>query len=450
MGLVPWVAVAQEQPVGLDQEGLRQALAPEPGGLTADQASARAVEVSPSVAQRRAQVLQARESVLRTRDGFVPQVEVSATYTRLSEVDQPTINFGGMEISLFPQILNSTALKGTVTFPVSDYFLTLWPAYEGTQGFEEAARRQVEAARNKTWLDTREAFYDYINARGAVVVLEDAIKLLEANLSDLEAMRGAGLATEADVELLRAELENTRAERLRALGGVVVLRRNLLEQMDLPPDEELRIGEDLFAADPPSAGEDVEATISQALERRPEAQALRSLLTAQGHLMRSQGSGRLPRLFVQAGADYANPNQRITPPEEEFNLTWSVTAGVSWSLGEALGSQHDVNEAQQELVSLRADQEMLRRGIALEVTQAITNSQVARQSREASLQRLKAARESYRGQVLRQRAGQATTTEVLQARNQMQQAQLALLGSQVELRKAHARLIYATATIEQQ
>lgn len=450
LGLVPCVASAQvqEAPLGLGQEGLRSALAPQPGGLTAEQASQRAVQVSPAVAQRQAQAQQASQGRLRVRDGFLPQVDLSATYTRLSEVDQPTINFGGMEISLFPQILNSTALKGTVTFPVSDYFLTLWPAYQSTQGFEEAARYQVEAARNQTWVQAQELYYDYIQALGSVVVLEDAIGLLEANLSDLEAMHSAGLVTEADLELLRAELENTRAERARAVGGVVVLRRSLLEQMDLAPGEPIVIGEDLFAEGDAAPGE-LEALIDQALERRPEARALDTLLGAQGELISSRGSGRFPRVFVQAAADYANPNQRITPPEEEFNLTWSVTAGVSWSLGDALGARRDQEEARQDLVSLRADQELLRRGIALEVTQAINNQETARQSRQASLQRLKAAQESYRGQLLRQRAGQATATEVLQARNQMQQAQLSLLGAQVQLRKAQARLTYATATIEQ-
>ena len=63
LGLVPCVASAQEAPQGLGEEGLRRALAPQPGGLTADQASQRAVEVSPVVAQRRAQAQQARQQM---------------------------------------------------------------------------------------------------------------------------------------------------------------------------------------------------------------------------------------------------------------------------------------------------------------------------------------------------------------------------------------------------
>lgn len=196
----PAAVSAQGSVEGMDLDALREALAPVPGGLTATQASERAIQVAPSLASERAQVGKAQDSVARLRDNFIPGVELNATYTRLSEVDQPTINFGGMEVTLFPQILDNYALRGTVTFPVSDYFLTLWPSYEGTRGFAEAAQHQLEATRAKTWLNAQELYYDYVYARGTVVVLDDAIQLLEANLSDVESMLAAGLATRADVD----------------------------------------------------------------------------------------------------------------------------------------------------------------------------------------------------------------------------------------------------------
>lgn len=445
-----WPLRAQETPSAGEAPArveLRSTLAPTPGGLTADGAAQRAIALSPSVRRANANREKTREASERVRDSAIPNLELSATYTRLSEIEQPTFNFGGMEVTLFQQILSSKALSATLTIPVSDYFLTIWPGYQGAKGFTESASYRVEAERRTAWRDARELYYSYVRALGGAAIAGEAVRLLESHLSDVEAMFKAGRVTAADVELVKSQLETARAGHVRAQGGVSVLARTLMTRLDLPGTPGL--GEDIFAPLqlPDTSGQDLEALTTRAMEARPEMRAMTSLLEANGHLLDAQRAGQLPRVFIQAGADYANPNPRFTPPMEEFHLTWDVTVGVAWSLSNILTADHQSEEARWELNALESDAEALRQGITLEIASSLNDLSTARTNLSAAEQGYSSAQQSYERRLLLYRADRATTTEVLNAQGEVQQASLALLGAHIDLRTALGRYSYATGEL---
>src|SRR5690606_27775350 len=126
---------------------------------------------------------------------------------------QEPIVFGGMEFELFEQILDTYTARAVVSLPVSDYFLTIVPGYRALAGAAAVARHQARAERERVALAARDRFYGYVGARASLLVAEDAIRLLSANLADVEALAGAGAATPADLRQVQAQLAAARAQR---------------------------------------------------------------------------------------------------------------------------------------------------------------------------------------------------------------------------------------------
>ena len=56
------------------------------------------------------------------------------------------------------------SVSTTIAFPVSDYFLELWPRYKAMRAFEAARALGVEAERERAALSAREAYYAFARA----------------------------------------------------------------------------------------------------------------------------------------------------------------------------------------------------------------------------------------------------------------------------------------------
>src|SRR5690606_21369263 len=106
-------------------ENAQPILRPEQGGLTADEVAKIAARVAPAVRVAGAAQEQAERSVSLGRVAFAPRLDLNASYTRLSKIELNTVEFGGMEFELFPQILDNYALRASLRFPVSDYFTSI-------------------------------------------------------------------------------------------------------------------------------------------------------------------------------------------------------------------------------------------------------------------------------------------------------------------------------------
>ena len=87
--------------------------------------------------------------------------------------DRPTLGSGPVSFS-FPLILNNYLLEAQIVVPISDYFLRINEGYTASTQAQEAARQDVATARAKAMTEGKSAFYNWLRARGAVVVAEQA------------------------------------------------------------------------------------------------------------------------------------------------------------------------------------------------------------------------------------------------------------------------------------
>jgi outer membrane protein TolC len=344
--------------------------------------------------------------------------------------------------SPFPQVLNHYAVGVGATMPVSDLFLTILPGYRGAQAFADAARYKEHVEREAVALRARESFYRHAQARGGFQVAKDAVQLLETYLLDLESLVAAGVASKPDLADAKAQLAHARLGLSRASAGVDVTAVVLRRLLNLPDTEDLALGEGLgdgVGFTPPATSEQL---LRLAMQDRAEVKALRSVVHARKKFVKAKHGSRLPHVAVNGNVNYANPNTRVIPLQDEFSSSWDVSLILSWSPNDFSTARHETERAELDLIQAEADLRSLQDGLAIAATSAFTEYRTAQQEIQASTQGLAAAEEGYRARRDLLTAGAASSTEVLNAETRLRRAQLEFINAHANLRIALSKLMH--------
>ncbi|MCA9638737.1 MAG: TolC family protein, partial [Myxococcales bacterium] len=237
----PAAAEGPDEPVYEDP--LVVALTPVAGGLTSDEVAKDALRSAPSIGLRTAELQQAAARVDKTMVASLPSLTGTASYTRLSKVNvdlggggsivgamnpgplvvapcpggvgQCVVDSGGVPVGAAPFAfsfpLNSFSLQAQLAIPISDYILSMVPAWRSSKATKEAVRLAREAEIIKVEVDARLAYYNWLRTVAAVVVAEESIARSQARLADAQASFEAGVVSKADVLRLDSLVASTEA-----------------------------------------------------------------------------------------------------------------------------------------------------------------------------------------------------------------------------------------------
>lgn len=449
-------------------------------GLTADEVAKKAVENAPSLISKAADVEIAETRVGKTVASFVPRVELSAGYTRLSDVNvtfgsgalvgaanegllgvgacpdgtgnQCVVDGAGAPVGAasfdIPQILNQFALQAQLSIPISDYVFRLTRGIEAARQSKQAAEAAEHAERRKVAIDARLAYYDWIRAVAQVAATQDAVRTSTARLGDVQLAIDAGVRTSADLKRIEVLVANAKTARVEAEAFEEVARERLSTIMN-EPVRQWQVGEDIASNEvvttvPPK----LDVAVSTALQHRPELTALELNDKAIDNGIKTERAAFYPRLDGFAEGTYANPNQRIFPQTADWNGTWSAGLRLSWTINGPLTARQTVKELEAQRRSLGAQEEALRRGIRLEVTQAY----VERKNALARIKLAETARaasdEAYRVISLQFREGKATSTDVIEVQGERLTSYIQWFNARIDLRVAEEKLAYTTGETE--
>lgn len=434
-----------------------------PGGLTADAVASRAVETSFDVTARRADVLDAAANVDRALFAFIPRLSASARYARLSSVPAGSVGSvvaspgaapgllapGAPLVSVplsFPVILDQYTFQAGLSVPVSDYFLRFPAAHTAASQSRRAAEHTEAASRAKTATEARLAYYAWVDARLQVIVAEQALAQSEGHLDDVRRIEAAGNATPADVMAIEAQVAASRLllEKSRSLSRIDEERVRIA--LHEPGRRELRVGEDVRADLPAlDAGLTLDALYGRARVSRAELRAFDARVEALSNQAKVERAAMLPRLDAFADAQYANPNSRIFPLENEFHGTWDLGAQLTWTPSDIPGASASVQSVSARLARARAEQHALEDSIRAEVEEALEAVREADASVETAEVRLAAAGEAHRVRRSLFETGRATSLELSDSEGQLTQARLDALRAHVDQRVARARLAHAVS-----
>lgn len=462
--IAPAAAAAPAAPVSAEASVFEARLSKElgvGGGLTSESLAASAVSTNYTLQSKRSQAESAAAQTDKARWGYLPRVTVQARYTRLSSIGVPVLGSlvaapgypeGPLPMDAqlynvplsFPQVLDQYSLTAALLVPVSDYFFRVAPATSASAANERAARFEADATGRAVATDAKGLYYAWVGARLTAIVAELSLEQARAHGEDVKHALDAGTASPADK--LRVDSRIADAERM--LESARHAAADLEEQIRIarhdPDNATYVIGEDV-RGEVPVGGlpDDLRVLVRQALEHRPEFQALSARSDAAARAVSLERAAYLPRLDLFADAIYANPNQRYFPQQKEWKGTWDAGAQLTWVLTDVPAAAASTRAAEANLASLRSEVRALEDRVRREVSQALQARLDARAAVRTSKTGLDAAEESYRVRRALFQNGRATSTELLDAELELTRARLAALNAGLELRMSTARLSYA-------
>ncbi len=414
--------------------------------------------------------VEAREyGVKEARSAFMPHLTAGASYTRLDE--RPYVAPPGFERMFEPLMapfadlvtggyLNPTTLAGLSGMRIDRIYMGLEDNYDinlslrqplftgGTtlnsyriaQFGAEAEKWKYRRDEHQVRYEVTEAFLNLVTARELRSVTEESIARSQAHLTDLENLHSKGIVIERDLLRAQVSLSNARLLNLRAQNGVKLLTSHLCHLLSFDLDTDIIPDEIPDPALP--SGQTLEIYTAEALDRRPEMKATEADLAAAGRLVSIRKGEYLPKLFLVGNYDWKRPNREIEP---EFYDTWSVALALQLDLFHGGAKRFRLQQAKLSRSQIEQGRQMLADAIALEVKQAHLAIEEAQEALTIAGQAMNQAEESYRVARDNFKAGTATNTDVLDAQNDLTQAQMQRVAAHADLLLAEAKLARATA-----
>jgi outer membrane protein len=417
--------------------------------LTLEDAAKMGLAQHPSIQATTAQVEVAQARIQQARSGYLPKVNYQESFARSNNpvfvfsslLTQRQFGIENFEIDRLnrPDFLNNFQSLVGVEQTVFDAGQTRNQTRSAELG-KSIAGEQQRAAEMHVIASVVRAYYGAVLAAEALKVAEEAVRSAEADLERAQAVRAAGMATDADVLSIRVHLAGMREQMIRRSYDLDVARAALNEAVGLPLDtrHDLTTPLEPLAVAGDAAGEHEKRAVSRRPELR-QAEYFTQLAETRAHTARA---AYWPQVSLR-GAFEADRQRFI----DRGGANWFVGATMKWNLFSGYATQASVAEAGHSLRSARAEQQRADAGVRLQVRKALADLQAARERIEVASAAVAQAEESLRITKNRYEAGMNTVTDLLRNETAALEAKTRRLAAIHDQRVAAAMLELATGSL---
>ncbi len=388
---------------------------------------------SNSIRNARVDILDAEQNVRERLSTGLPQVNGSLDYTRYLKVPvlplpeafaalNPDPNAPTPEGIAFQRKNNFVGgiSMGSMIFDGS-FFVGLRAARASRDYFNlqlEDAQRQV---RNQV---TR-SYFPVLLLSTNVEILDSNINNLQKMLRETSAQYEAGFVEQLDVDRLQLSLNNLVSNRANLVQQRDNALRALKYTLNYPDDQELRVSDDLEALE---LGVEAAALMGDIpYQQRSEVRLLDETLVLQDLNIELQRAAYLPRLDASAAAQYQYQGDNFSDGFWAPTVLVGVSAFIPIYDGGGRDSRLQRARLDKEKVVNQRDD--LVRGIALEVRNARGTFNTARERMQSNRDNLDLAERIYETTQIKYNEGVGSSIEVVQAEQQLYEAQANYLNA---------------------
>jgi outer membrane protein len=353
---------------------------------------------------------------------FVPSAQASLDYAKYS---QAFFNIGTANLS-------STASTFALTASYDIFSARKFTEVSRTAAELDAANATEARTRYAAALLTESAYYDVLAGQELQRAATQRAERAEEALRVARARVATGAAVQSDSLSVRLELARAQVALLVQASAVRVARLELGRRVGL---EGPAAAAPLDSAPPGPLPITLPEAVAQALEQGPEYREARALERASEADLRGRRGAYLPTLNLTAG--HSRFDVKLFPNATNVSsITITATLPI-WNNGlrelqiKQSRTNRDVARA------LRAD---LERAALRDVTAAYDGYDTARAAFLVASDAVVVAQENYRVNQARYQAGSTTVIELIQAQNDLTDAEAGLVSSRYAARLALARL----------
>ena len=302
---------------------------------------------------------------------------------------------------------------------------------QAKQGLD-ASKWGVALARQQLKFDATTGYFNFMAARDAVKLNQEAVQRLERYLQDVRLQFDVGVVAKVDVLRSEVELANARQNLIVAMNAYDLAMASLNNLIGLPLTTELSIKAEMSYE---KFERDLAACIDAALRQRPEiSQATDGAKSAREAITIAK-AGYLPTVSAtyQAGWSdntFAGGN----------NYNWTAYLQTNWTF---MDSGLTAGNVKQAVEGYHKAQEQLKQtveGVQLDVRSVYLSLKASEQSIQTSSAAVGLAEEDYKIKVVRYQAGVGTNLDVLDAQLALTTAKNNFLQAMYSYNNFRARL----------
>lgn len=401
--------------------------------------------VDASVAAQKA----AESRIAQARAGSLPRVQYSELWARS---DNPVFvfsslltqhQFGSLNFELGPlnrpDFLNNFQSQITADQPIYDAGETKH-AVRSAELAKDMTGEQGRLTQMEAMAGAIRSYYDVVLSAAQLNATAQALRSAQADLERAQAIRSAGMSTDADVLSIRVHLAAVREQQIRRAADLDVARAAFNDALGLPLDSPHTLTSELTPLKlPERAVADFE---SNALRERPEARQAKLTTSLAENQAATAHSNLLPQ--VSAHAAFEADRQNFY---DKGGANWLVSIGLRWNLFNGLSDRARIAETKSVLRQTEAEQERMSSAIRLQVRRAYADLRAADQRIEVARASVAEAEESLRITQNRYETGLSGVTDLLRTETAALEARTRHLAAIHDQRIAAAMLELAAGTL---
>jgi outer membrane protein len=354
------------------------------------------------------------------KDNMFPKISLSYNYTRLRNKPYSIVNMTGTPSKMIMGDKNSIQWNMTIAQPIFTGFALSTQKKIADLGID-ISRIQKEKAILDVVKNVKVAYFNILLSQKYLKVANEAVMQLEAHKKDAENLYKEGIIPYNDLLKSQVALSNAIQNRANAKNNVklAVSRFNILLRKSINEENSV---EDILSFNPIHFN--LKSLMERAITKRPEMRELNTMLRQAQLGVKLAKSSYYPQ--ISAFAQYQQSGDDITASTNHFSNDHNALFGVKvdWTIFEFGKKQADVEEQRHNTFALEEKIESIKDSIRLEVKDAYLKLKTAKENIKTTKVGLKQAKENYRITNLQYKQQITTSTEVLDARVYLTQAEL--------------------------
>jgi outer membrane protein len=303
-----------------------------------------------------------------------------------------------------------------------------------------ASQQESLETRNNIIYDVHAAYYDVLASEDELELSKTRISRSQDHLRIASDRKEAGDVPQADVTRAGVDLSSAELNSVSAEGSLRIALGNLNRAMGRLPQEPLQIAHSEISIPDPAAT-DVQQSLNNALQKRPEIQAAQKRVEAKQKQIGIYRSEFFPKVRTEAG--YGWLDEEFFPQDKD----WYVGISLDVPLLDGGTRRHRVAKSKVEVSREQAQLDQLKLSVQQEVWSAYSRWIEAQQTLETSRVRQEQAEESLRLTKARYEEGAGTINDLLDAELSLDQADTGLNTARYRLYLARVAFLVASGEI---
>ena len=380
----------------------------------------------------------ARGAGVGARSAYLPGLSLSGEYRRIDEV-------ASFEIET-PEGMQKLELGDVDNYSVG---LTVsQPLFAGgaiparvrvAKLMSLAADQTIRASMQDVVYAAQTAYYELLLSQHLVEISEDAVRLSQAHLENVEKRRAGGVASDFDVLRAQVELSNFEADLIRSKNAINISRANLIKIMGISQNSDFALADE-FVFSPMEVT--VEQAVEAAFQNRPDLYSQEIQVRQQREQLRIARSRYLPTVSAYFTNTWAKPDPKsFAGTTNDWGDTWVAGIQAAWPLFDGFQREGEIIQQKARLRQAELGLVDIEETALYELTQALLSMQNAEEFVQSQRLNLKRATEGLRLAEVGYEQGINTQVEMIDA-------QAALTTARVNYYEAIYRHVVAKLAVQ--